>query len=198
MTGNVGRPKKGTEKQDSKKAIVQAAVDIIKESDAASVTVRNVCAKANVSTGTFYHHFHDKDDLMMYFVADSIFSEQQLKTPVDDLAGRIVELYSALIEQYMQLGKDFMKSFYTTDNTALSAYLGQKDGLFMPGSIMARSEQELVIARADGKLPHIKDAHQAAADICTIVKGCVFEWCLSGGSIDLNATLDRIIREYLK
>lgn len=197
MTASVGRPKKGTVKQDSKDAIIKAAVSIIKESGATSVTVRNVCAKANVSTGTFYHHFKDKDDLLMYFVADSIFSDHDLQTEANDPAGRIIELYSILINQYMQLGEEFMKSFYTTDNAALSAYLVQKDGNFMPNSIMARSEQELAIAIAENKLPRMADSHQAAADICTIVKGCVFEWCLSGCSIDLNSTLDRIIRNYL-
>ena len=34
-------------------------------------------------------------------------------------------------------------------------------------------------------------------DICTIVKGCVFEWCLSGGRPDIEAVLRRIVGNYL-
>ena len=90
-----------------------------------------------------------------------------------------------------------MKSFYTTDNVALSAFLGQHEGRFPEGSIMERSELELKIAKEHGLFPHIKDIHQAAADVCTIVKGSVFEWCLSNAGIDLKVTLDRIIRQYL-
>lgn len=62
---------------------------------------------------------------------------------------------------------------------------------------MEKSEQELNMAVNNGYLNNIHDIHQAAADIRTIVKGCVFEWCLSKNKIDLKATLERIIREYL-
>ena len=197
MAGKRGRPSKDSENIDCKQKIIDTTIALIKENGADQVTVRSVCNAADLSIGTFYHHFKDKDDLMMYFVADSIFKEKKLKTSSDDPAGRIVELYSTLIEQYQHLGADFMKSFYTTGNTALSAYLGQTDGQFMPGSIMARSEQELAIAIAEGMLTGIPDSHQAASDICTIVKGCVFEWCLSGCAINLHDTINRIIRNYL-
>lgn len=197
MKRKIGRPKKSEQTRDNKQAIIDATIDIIRSDSASSVTVRNVCAHASVSIGTFYHYFSDKDDLLMYFVKDSIFPDQELKTSPVDPAGRIVELYHALIDTYMELGEDFMKSFYTTDNVALSAFLGQHEGRFPEGSIMERSELELKIAKEHGLFPHIKDIHQAAADVCTIVKGSVFEWCLSNAGIDLKVTLDRIIRQYL-
>lgn len=197
MSGKIGRPPKDSENIDCKQKIIDTTIALIKDQGADQVTVRNVCKAAGLSIGTFYHHFRDKDDLMMCFVADSIFKKKKLRTSTDDPAGRIVELYSTLIDQYQSLGSDFMKSFYTTGNTALSAYLGQTDGQFMSGSIMARSEQEIVIAVAENKLSGISNPHQAASDICTIIKGCVFEWCLSGCSIDLPETMDRIIRNYL-
>jgi hypothetical protein len=34
-------------------------------------------------------------------------------------------------------------------------------------------------------------------DICTIVKGCVFEWALDDGQMDIAQALQRIIRTYL-
>ena len=198
MKGKIGRPKKSDQTRDNKQAIIDAAIDIIRTGNASSVTVRNVCARSSVSIGTFYHYFKDKDDLLMYFVKDSIFPTAHIKTPPTDPAGRIVELYHVLIDTYMDLGEDFMKSFYTTDNIALSAFLGQKDGHFPEGSIMELSEIELNTAKENGYFSRIEDIHQAAADICTIVKGSVFEWCLSGGSIDLKETLNRIIRIYLE
>ena len=198
MKGKIGRPKKSDQTRDNKQAIIDAAIDIIRTGNASSVTVRNVCARSSVSIGTFYHYFKDKDDLLMYFVKDSIFPTAHIKTPPTDPAGRIVELYHVLIDTYMDLGGDFMKSFYTTDNIALSAFLGQKDGHFPEGSIMELSEIELNTAKENGYFSRIEDIHQAAADICTIVKGSVFEWCLSGGSIDLKETLNRIIRIYLE
>ena len=34
-------------------------------------------------------------------------------------------------------------------------------------------------------------------DICTIVKGCEFEWCLVEGRPDIEAVLRRIVGNYL-
>ena len=45
-----------------------------------------------------------------------------LITPLAQLPDRICELNFHLIDRYMELGEDFMKRFYTTDNQALSAY----------------------------------------------------------------------------
>ena len=48
-----------------------------------------------------------------------------------------------LIDLYLNLGEDFMKSFYSTSNISLSAYMGEQDGCFAPETVMARSEVEL-------------------------------------------------------
>lgn len=89
-----------------------------------------------------------------------------------------------------------MKQFYTTDNQALSAYLDEEDGRFADGTVMARSEKELEICSKEGYLSVSVDLHQIAMDICTIVKGCVFEWCLTKERIEIQETLQRILRLY--
>jgi len=81
-----------------------------------------------VSTGTFYHYFSDKNDLMMSFVREESFDDFDLKTPPKDVAGRQVELYMHLIRRYQALGKDFMKQFYTTDRRPKSTAGGPQGG----------------------------------------------------------------------
>ena len=41
------------------------------------------------------------------------------------------------------------------------------------------------------------DVHTACMDICTIIKGCVFEWCLVNGDMDIRKSVYRIIGNYL-
>ena len=102
-----------------------------------------------------------------------------------------------LIDRYLALGEEFMKSFYTTGNKALSAYMGQSDGCFAEGTVMARCERELLDAQQQGYLKKEADAHTMSMDICTIVKGCVFEWALDDGQMNIAEALQRIIRAYL-
>ena len=191
-----GRPGKNDASRECRDAILKATVALIDDIGADAVTVRKVIEKADVSTGTFYHYFSDKNDLMMSFVREESFDDFDLKTPPKDVAGRQVELYMHLIRRYQALGKGFKKQFYTTDNHALSAYLDEEDGRFSEGTVMARSEKELEICTQQGHLPATADLHLLAMDVCTIVKGCVFEWCLTRDRIDIQETIQRILRLY--
>ena len=191
-----GRPGKNDENRACKDAILKATTSLIEEIGADAVTIRKVIEKADVSTGTFYHYFADKNDLMMAFVREESFDGFALQTPVHDVAGRQTELYMHLINRYQTLGKDFMKRFYTTDNKALSAYLDEEDGHFADGTVMLRSEKELEMCAAEGYLAASADLHLIAMDVCTIVKGCVFEWCLTRERVDIQEVLSRILHLY--
>ena len=193
-----GRPCKSDVTCDNKQKIIDTTIELIKTHGADFLTVRNVCQAAEVATGTFYHYFRNKDDLLMYFIRDISFDKCELKTPLDDISGRVCELYMNLIGRYMELGRDFMRNFYTTGNQALSAYMGVTDGKFADGTVMERCERELLLAQENGIIKKNADAHILSADICTIVKGCVFEWCLSDEDMEITAILDRIIGSYIQ
>ena len=189
-----GRPPKRENPEENKEKIIKAAIALIEEHGADCITVRRVCAEADISTGTFYYHFQNKDDLLMHFVRGTSFEHIELKTPMSELSGRIAELYMHLFRQYTNLGEKFMRSFYTADNQALHAYMGEVDGKFEPETIMARCERELGEAQKAGYIKNDTDIHQLSADICTIAKGCIFEWCLGGGQPDIGAAFERILK----
>ena len=198
MANKRGRPSKASVPTDAKQKLIDTTVELIKKYGADTITVRSVCEEAGLSIGTFYHHFQNKDDLLMYFVREASFDTFVLETPLEDVAGRICELYMHLIDRYLTLGEEFMKSFYTTGNKALSAYMGQENGCFADGTVMARCERELIDAREQGFLKKDADPHQLSMDICTIVKGCVFEWALDDGRMDIAESLRRIVKAYLE
>ena len=198
MANKRGRPSKASDPTDAKQKLIDTTVELIKKYGADTITVRSVCEEAGLSIGTFYHHFQNKDDLLMYFVREASFDSFVLETPLEDVAGRICELYMHLIDRYLTLGEEFMKSFYTTGNKALSAYMGQENGCFADGTVMARCERELIDAREQGFLKKDADPHQLSMDICTIVKGCVFEWALDDGRMDIAESLRRIVKAYLE
>ena len=191
MPRRSGRPAKGEDNPDSRKKIIDAAVALIRTKGADAVTVRSVCREADLSIGTFYHYFRDKDDLMMFFLRETSFDGFPLQTDLSQPGDRISELYMHLIGRYMELGLDFMKSFYSTGNRSLSAYMGEEDGCFAPETVMARSEKELYAAQEAGYITPSADIHTLCKDIC------VFEWCLNDGSPDVEKILYRIINHYL-
>ena len=188
-----GRPPKSAQEEIQSRKIIDATIRLLSHKGASAVTIRNVCQEADISNGTFYHHFQNKDDLLMYFVRDTLFGDFDLMTPYCDIAGRIIELYLHLLQKYQSLGKDFMKHFYNTENHALSAYMNAPGGAFAPGTIMERSELEISKAQELGYIRTDCNVHELCADICTVVKGCIFEWCLEDGRMDAHASMRRII-----
>ncbi|MBQ1510277.1 MAG: winged helix-turn-helix transcriptional regulator [Selenomonadaceae bacterium] len=58
---------------ENKDKIIKAAVSLIEAHGADSLTVRRICEKAELATGTFYYHFKNKDDLLMHFVCGESF-----------------------------------------------------------------------------------------------------------------------------
>lgn len=196
MPRKCGRPPKTAEPMDAKQKLIDATIGIIKREGADAVTVRSVVEESGLSIGTFYHHFKNKDDLLMYFVKETSFDSFELETPLALLPDRLAELYFHLIDRYLDLGEDFMKSFYTTGNQALSAYMCEENGHFAEGTVMARCEKEICAAISVGILDEKTDAHELSMDICTIVKGCVFEWALNNGEMDIHRTLTRILKRY--
>lgn len=63
---------------------------------------------------------------------------------------------------------------------------------------MVRNETDMLLAKKAGVIKADADAHQISMDIRTIVKGCVFEWCLTDGKIEIRETLSRILSAYLR
>ncbi len=183
-------------RDESRKKIIDATVALISRDGINALTIRNVCKEAGVTNGSFYHVFSDKDDLLASFVIIETFQDVELAAPASDPAARVSELYAHLVGRYLDFGQDFMRGFYKPDNTALSSYMGQTDGAFAPGTVMARAEQEIADAISAGYLPAELDAHATSEHVCTMVKGAVFEYCLSGGASDPLQVIDHLIKTY--
>ena len=194
-----GRPKKTEINNDSRNELINAAARLIAREGIVKITVRSICSEAGLSIGTFYYFFADKNDLMMSFITGFSFNDAELSCPLSDIGGRISELYLILVRRYINFGREFVRSFYDPRNKTLSAYMSERNGKFADGTVMARSENEINAALSEGviTLPKGITAHEVAADICTIVKGCVFEWCLNDDIVDAEIITARIIKTYL-
>lgn len=197
MAKKRGRPSKSEDQIDAKQKLLDAAVALIEKEGMEAVTVNNVLEESCLSNGTFYHHFKNIDDLMITIVKELSFDAFPLLTPLEHFPERICELYDHLIDHYLRLGVKFMKRFYTTRNRGLASYMCEEYGRFAPGTAMARCEQEIQAAIAAGILSPETDAHELSADICTIVKGCLFDWAVSDLTIDIRSNLSRIIHKFL-
>lgn len=59
----MARPKKDLDKKSSRELLLEAATELIRTNGYTSTTVDDLCEKAGVSKGTFFHNFSSKEDL---------------------------------------------------------------------------------------------------------------------------------------
>ena len=59
----MARPKKDLDKKPSRELLLEAATELIRTNGYTSTTVDELCEKAGVSKGTFFHNFTSKEDL---------------------------------------------------------------------------------------------------------------------------------------
>lgn len=182
---------------ENKHKIIEATVQMITKKGVDSINVRSVCKAAGIGTGTFYYYFKNKDELLLSFIMEESFENFLLNTPLQNFPERILELYTILVKKYLSFGKDFMRSFYTPSNSALAAYMSSVDDKFAPETIMARCETEIQDAVSLGILQADVNPHTLSADICTLMKGIIFEYSLGIKEFDIYTVMERMLHAQL-
>ena len=54
------RQRRKEQAQQTEQAILQAAMELARENSFDKVSVRDICQRAGITTGAFYHHFRSK------------------------------------------------------------------------------------------------------------------------------------------
>lgn len=186
--------------QNTKDKIYKATANIIKKKGYAYLSVSNICKAAGISNGTFFHHFKTKDELLAYYTYDNFseyrrkngFAEQTENKPFDE---RIVIFYHFWIAYMQEMGIEFFSSFYSGNNTALDV---RKWNQRQPETIWAYPGTCLKEAYAQKLLKENLSLDQCVEILGCIIKGISFDWCVSGGTANVDYLLDELLGMYLR
>ena len=187
--------------QQTRKKIFDAAAKLLREHGEEYLTIANICETAGVSKGTFFYHFNSKDDLMLYYLEEGLdtFIEEHDSSIVeeagDDVCLLIWRLYHQYLDYCQQTGIEFISNYYQTSNKALDARSTMGTAETM-NNMLRTCTEGLRRAQANGYVRKDWSAEDMSFDCCSVVKGCVFEWCLSGGAINLLAHAQHILYCY--
>ena len=184
--------------QQVKEKIYQSAMELLKTHGYEYVTVNNICTNAEVSVGSFYHFYKNKDDLFAYYLSVGYekFQAQYIHTLTDDFIGNlytIYELYTLFCESQ---GLDFVKNYYNPYNKALdiNASAPENENRY---PIHRSTLEELAKAQENGFLSEESQIHTIADDLCVLEKGFVFEWALKDGNFNCTEAFYRFMWRYL-
>ena len=69
----------------SKRALRAALIELMEERGLDNISVNDICARADLNRGTFYNHFHDKDDLLTRLEDDVIADLERIQEQMQGL-----------------------------------------------------------------------------------------------------------------
>lgn len=177
----------------TRERIFRAAQAIARERGIDGLTTKRVCERADVSNGTFFYHFKSKSELLSYFLQegfDEYYVEHRAEmSDGEDPRAQVIAGFLLYVDYCEQTGVDFMRAYYNGSNAALD---GRPQALGRPFLNRQMEDAEAALVNLAGER-----AADVARGCCTVVKGCVFEWCVSAGQIDLSAHVRAMLETYL-
>lgn len=175
-------------KQQSKQteqAILEAALALMREKGFEAVTVRDVCHRAGITTGAFYHHFRSKEDLFSKgFTPLDQYMERSLagqeEQPPAVRLRLILQTYARFMESSGELtARYYQRRLADTESESLdpSRYIHRA----MLGCLTEAREQGILA-------PNVTP--EWMADFCfRLFRGTVVDWILHRREYDLTAKM---------
>lgn len=181
------QPKKEEKKIDrrvrySKMVIKESFIQLLKEKPIAKITIKEVCALADVNRATFYAHYTDQYDLLQQIESDLASDVKTYLANYDpnDIAGATVEMLEKILE-------------YIKANAELVDLLLNANGdiAFEQDIIMIFAQLELLPASADEDLSE-EDAEYAFLFFANGCIGIIKQWLKDGMKKPVPATAELI------
>lgn len=167
---------------DTRERLIQAAIDLIYGRSFGAVGVQEICTRANVRKGSFYHFFRSKRDLAIAAV-DELWGRLQAEVFDPAFAEDVPPLQR--IERFFERSAAFQRAQAETAGHVLGCPLGnlalemstQDEALrrhleHLFRGAERRIEQALEAARADGSAPDV-DPPSAARAIFAYMEGAL-------------------------
>lgn len=165
-----------------KQRIFDVALGLMNEIGFENVTIRMICQGADISTGMFYQHFSNKEDLLAYYYDEA---QEKFDAVINnkladkDIREQLIEFYVWLFEFTSELGVDFCRNFFNSKNKAMNTNL-------FHNRIMDITNRAMEDAIAKGfTLSSGRTPYQVSKYLCVMAKGVIFDWSAHEGSYNM-------------
>jgi len=177
--------------------ILDIATQLAKTSSFESITIKDICDKANISVGAFYHHFKSKTDIITtgYKQLDLLLSERYEESNYQSIQDKIIGLFSEGGDMLQELGVSIVIEAYRNQLLSSAEYSFSHER-----SVYQVVKEFLIEAQVQG-LIHVsmtKSIDDLSEKIMKIVRGTIFDWCLKKGKYTLSSQITEDLGYFFK
>ena len=180
----------------TKNKIFDVTIELIDTEGFANVNIEDICAKADVSIGTFYYYYKSKNDVFfeLYTRADYYFEHTvKKKIRAGTYVDRVIKYFDHYAHYCELTGIDTMKQMMNAENKNFI-----KKGRYMQNlliDILREGQERKEIGRR-------MTPEQLCEYLFIVVRGIIFDWCLHDGDYDVRqmteSCLAPIVKTFLK
>lgn len=174
----------------TKQLLADIAYEMFKEKDEDEIGVREICARAGVTTGSFYHHFKDKYDVLAAKLDEheSYFTD----FPDKEFEGSALDKVLFFLSDHMadivlEDGLRITRIIYITKSLSKNSSSGFSSTLF----------KLLESAFEAGEIKEGTDLDHLCHLLLMAFRGTVYAWCRTDTEFDLKETLREVTGIYL-
>lgn len=171
--------------------IFHVFLNLMKEKKFENITIEDICKKANVSVGTFYHYFSSKEDIYkklfqqieenLHVELEKIDQHTTMQTTILTFFQCIAE-YTTKLELHINLLNDFNKRSFIYEPSLIYEAL---NGFVYKGQL----EKELT---------NDMSVEEITTYLFTIARGLILDWCLLDGKYSLEKRMNTYMNLALK
>ena len=171
----------------TKKKLFQSASKLIEKYGYDNVTIEEICRKADVSVGAFYHYYKSKSDIIVEFFKQIDYYYEEKVQP--ELTNDADENINTFFRHYAQFHIE--KGF---EHTSMIVRI-QTDFFLDKTRYMHILLIDLVkAAKKEGVFKKDADIDTIAAFLLVIARGLLFDWCLERGKYDFTSKMNAYIQ----
>ena len=152
-----------------------------------NLTVRGICTSLGISTGTFYHYFPEKADLLLAFFAgiDDFYQQEVLPRFGPDEAANLDRFIHSYGVYCQRVGAGVCRCL-----TSAPAHDAKRNYLSESRPISRILEELMIRGAASGRFTCPFPPEQCARMVMISVRGHGSDWAKRGGEYDLIRSLD--------
>jgi len=171
----------------TKKKLFRSAAKLIDSHGYDNVTIEDICRKAGVSVGAFYHYYNSKSDIIVEFFKEiDYYYEEKVVPELTKNAAANIEIffrYYAKFHVEQGIGHTSMVIKIQHD-----FFLDKKRYMHVKLNELINAAIAEGVFRADANVVLIEDY------LLVVARGLLFDWSLTRGEYDLVAKMDRYIK----
>ena len=169
--------------QNNKDKILQQVSFLIDTDSLEHITIREICSRAGVSIGSFYHHFSSKDDaIIQLFLSNADRAEPLVRNQFK------ASLEWDNLRSYIQFQIDSALSRPVERLKYIYTYNINRHGYPMD-RFRSLVREILVRAQEKGQMNHRLTCDQVLDHLFTLILGNMVRYCIEDGDYDLESKL---------